>query len=304
MAFSLAHTIDVDTTDGSTTAASNWAALDYLFRTFIPARTDCETTFVTDTSSTKKVTFRIPMRNTMDSNAVVHSHWRVNWTPTSTTPSESITLYEDATYTSVPGDSGTDATNAITWYIHSASSAWGALDWKFWTSDVDDSVWLVTRGDQAILSSLNPSLMIPDPYNPAPGTDRSIAQISPAMQGRPYWLNMPIVSNIISTEYAAYIFRLSNVQLPENEILATNWIISQTTSAVSTTATVTCSDLKMYQPARSARSSTMAAMSMSTASITVWLVNGVDYYLMHGIPGSNSTTFGYYMGTTEPDIST
>ena len=83
------------------------------------------------------------MRNSLDSDNVVHSHWWISWNPSSTTPSTFTNMYEDATYTTVPGDKGTDTTNQIQLIFHSTSLTWGQLDWKFWTSDVDDSTWMV-----------------------------------------------------------------------------------------------------------------------------------------------------------------
>lgn len=134
MTWSLSNTITY------VNSSTDNTALQYLFDTFLPT-VGWSSSAHPSASATKRSLTR-SYTNQLTGNTLTNYHW------TDFASSNTYIMYEDATYTSVPGDLGTDGTNSIT---HTYSNAaYSTLDWKFWTSSEKSSASLVTRGKYAI----------------------------------------------------------------------------------------------------------------------------------------------------------
>lgn len=132
MTWSLSHTISyVDN-------GSNHTALGYLFDTALPALSTWTTGAHPDASSYKRVMTRTT--TTLYGGGAYSEYFWANWSSTSPT---TLSMYEDATYTSSPGDLATDTTNQ---YSGNLTSGLNTESWKFWTSDENSNALLVTRG--------------------------------------------------------------------------------------------------------------------------------------------------------------
>jgi hypothetical protein len=308
VAFNLVNTVAVDTTDSASQTASNLAGLDYLFGTFIPARLNASANLLTDSNSQKKYTIQLPMRDTLNSDAVEYSYFWIQWN-VNTTNLSSVTLYEDATYTTTPGDKGTDTSNAMVMSIDSSSQAWGALSWKFWVSSEDDDVFLVTRGNFIIFAWFNPRLPYVRPradLSTGPSIDRYEPQLTPLYSGREMkWLNVPNTSNTSGTEVSACIFEPSSYMEPQDFGFYQNWSIYASDSG-GIAAEVTCPDVVQTVPSPTRRGASFLTYSLNNAESTMgkFLVNSTDWYACNVTPALNSSGLGFYFGTTEPDLET
>ena len=302
MAFNLVNTIPFDTTDSDSVLASFDAGLDYLFRTFIPARTGCGTNLISETSSNKKFTIQLPMRDAFNNEATEYNYFWIDWNYTSIT--NTLTLREDSTYTTVPGDKGTDSTNSVAFNVYSGSGALSSSDWKYWVSDQDDACWFVSRGDYSILGWMHPLVNViksNSDYPESPSTDRWMSQIWPTMQEAWRWTNLPASTNTSTSEGYGHGLVPSKYGVPLEQTFYTDWIFTQTNQGYGL-GQVTNPDIIWSTPAASFRatSDTWGSSSNSSPSMAKYLVNGTDWYAVHHTPSNSTGGFGYYMGTTEP----
>lgn len=141
-------------------------AVDYFYLTFLPARGWTTQTHVsrmpTDaTPGTDGLSIRYYMyqRNFTDGftgEARKHyMHSRVNFYPVAGAASCELIDYEDATYTTTPGDKGEDQSMSWTTWLHRpAYDSQGIYPFKFWVSDVNNKSFLVTRGNRLYLMEL------------------------------------------------------------------------------------------------------------------------------------------------------
>lgn len=134
MTWSLSNTITyVD-------ASTNTTAMQYLIDTFLPT-VGWSTSAHPSGSSTKRSLNRA-YTNQLTGNTLTNYHW------IDIVSSVTFYSYEDATYTTVPGDLGTNTTNRVDCTYE--NGAYTGLDWKFWTSSERSSASLVTRGKYVI----------------------------------------------------------------------------------------------------------------------------------------------------------
>lgn len=63
---------------------------------------------------------------------------------------DELRVYADKTYTTVPGDKGSDSAS----FISSNIDAFDSFDWKFWTSDLNPNAVLVTRGKYMVFADV------------------------------------------------------------------------------------------------------------------------------------------------------
>ena len=128
MAFSLFNTLP------SSTGFS--AANAYMLDTFLPT-VGWTTGAHPDATGSKRVANR-SYTNQYTGNTLTNYFW-LDWSV-----SPGVYWYEDSTYTTVPGDLGTNNNSILDLQTNAAS--YSANDWKFWTSSVRSSASLVTRG--------------------------------------------------------------------------------------------------------------------------------------------------------------
>jgi len=194
MTWSLSNTI------ATASAADNHTALVYLFDTYLNGRSQFTVSAHPDASAFKRrVTCTV--NDGMYGGTYSFYNW-VNWTNTSPT---GLTWYEDATYTTTPGDLATDTTSSLT----TNNDLWGTTfgNWRFWTSDQDANACLVTIGKRIIFywpggSNYNVYSQATPAWDGT--TDRTQTHIFPYVgiaNGSMYYCNRPITSGDSTLEY-------------------------------------------------------------------------------------------------------
>ena len=118
-------------------------AMVYLFDTALSGLANWTVSAHPDASSFKRSIKRTTANLYGGSN--VDNYFWVNWS-SATSPS-SLVVYEDATYTTTPGDLGTDTTNSDTANL---TAGMASESIKFWTSSVNSNALLVTRGKSVL----------------------------------------------------------------------------------------------------------------------------------------------------------
>jgi hypothetical protein len=118
-------------------------AMVYLFDTALSGLTNWTVSAHPDASAFKRSVKRTTAN--LYGGANVDNYFYVSWG--STTSPGSLTFYEDATYTTTPGDLGTDITNA---FASALTNGMTSESIKFWTSTVNSNALLVTRGKSVL----------------------------------------------------------------------------------------------------------------------------------------------------------
>lgn len=198
MVWQIVHSIPYD----SNVAAEDQQilALRYFFDTFLPTK-GWTVGFRDGEDETSN--YRIYQRNFTDTftgNPDKHYLW-INFLNTQ---------FEDATYTTTPGDLGTDTTNnqAFTWY--SATAEFSLHSFKFWESTENPRAFLVTRWDNVL--AWDPGIDWPT-YRPAdslatgPSIDRwdtcvflPLRTNNTSSTARMFQCNLPTNTNTNTTE--------------------------------------------------------------------------------------------------------
>ena len=174
MAWSLSNTITWSSN------ADNHTAMVYLFDTVLSGFTNISVSTHPDASSFKRSWTR--SSDSLVTGASYVEYFWVNWGSTSPT---SLSVYNDETYTSVPGDLGTDTLNSVIVDLDPVD-----LDWKFWVSDVNSNSVIVTRGKRVIFAEIAPSeayLFEDSGWTSSGNTVRS--QFFPMHHGDDQWLH-------------------------------------------------------------------------------------------------------------------
>ena len=302
VAFSLAHTVVVD----QSTSASIWAdertAILYLTDTFLPARGWVVNTSA-GTSGAVKRGLAMPSYDLYNSNATAYSY---NWltVPTASTvfASTYLAIYEDANYTTVPGDKMTDTTNSITWYFKPTGGA-NTANWKFWTSDEDASLFFVTRANKVILWGCKRHDIFMD-------SNADYPESSSADQWRTHYYppcpqviagNLPNATNTSSTEWTVYFNQIVKYAEPSAYSYMRNFSISNQDREI---GYIDYNDIRQSVPVQSERPTSPGFWSLPSTSTGVPLykvTDGTDWYVTTSAPTNNGLAF--YCGTTEPDLS-
>lgn len=145
MTWQIEHTITWDPAGNTDTQVL--AAMKYFTDTFLPSKGWTSAPRPGDTTADPE---RIVQRNFTDlftGNAGKHYLW---FYLISSTNNWKLHQYEDATYTTTPGDLGTDQTNTIESSWHSTSQTWGQKNFKFWGSTENNKSFMVTRWDEIL----------------------------------------------------------------------------------------------------------------------------------------------------------
>lgn len=169
MTWSITHTIPYSTN------ADNHTALQYLFDTYLPSKTGWATDAHPDSSVFKRKASFTCLNKLTNTNYAMY-YW-VTWS--NTTPS-TIYWYEDATYTTTPGDLCTDTTNN-----QSSQYQMGSVgeDWKFCASTENANTALVLKGGKVVFywPGITEGVFWPDPNWTAGSTDNKGTWICPVM---------------------------------------------------------------------------------------------------------------------------
>ena len=309
MAFSLSHSIVPDTTTTTTQRDSAITALNYLRDTFLPGLPGSGSTTVSSKSGYQTV-----IKNIYDSgNNYIVSNWHNN-PSTGTTGDVQLTLNEDATYSSTIGDTLSDTTNSVVWQWYDESDTNASKTWRFWVSSVEPDAWFVTQGSRMAAFWLVPHFPVePDLSGTATTTDKRTHHAFIGTPGGWYNGNWPRLTNTTSTEDTYCTIMPNNGTAPDAEALHTSWSLLQSSSNASMPGYVANTDTPLYMPGRSLRSSgttttaqlvngTTSSAAMSTFLNKV-LVNGTDWYIFSGAPGTSRAAVTFSMGTSEPDLS-
>lgn len=294
MAFSLAHTQSVDSTSDTTRWADCRTALFYLFDTFLPAR-GWTTNTSAGTSGSVKRGLGWPLTDWRNSDTLTNHY---SWTSISTAYQTSLTVYEDATYTTTPGDLMTDTTNSYSWLVNDATTQ--NSSWKFWTSTEDTSLFMVTRANQLITWGGNFELGVWYPnsnYTVANTTDTYRTQYAFPSPGL-YYTNQPFGTNTASNEFTARIGKPTSYSEPLDLTFQKNFYIESSSTSL---GRINYSDIRQQIPPSSARSTGFVLENLILSSTLYKYQNGSDWYLSTGVPSNSGLAFS--CGTTEPDLS-
>jgi len=191
MVWSLANTI------ATASEADNHTALVYLFDTYLNSKSQFSVNPHPDASA-----FKRQITCTVNDNIYGGTYSFYNWVTWADTTPIQFTWYEDATYTTVPGDLCTDTTNAVV----NGNSIWGTVfgNWRFWTSSLDANACLVTIGKKIIFywPGGNAWNVYSQSGLPWDGTPRDQTHIFPYSGGSTiYYSNKPGLSATSTNEY-------------------------------------------------------------------------------------------------------
>ena len=200
MTWQLEHTITWNQTGDHNTQTLD--AMKYFTDTFLPGK---GWTSGPRPGNDLTSNYRIVQRNFTDlftGNAGKHYLW---FQLVSSTNNWRIYQYEDATYTTTPGDLGTDTTNTIDSYWHNTSQTWGQKNFKFWGSTENNKSFMVTRWDQIL--AWDPGIDWPV-FKPEPGIAATESPSTDMWQGNLFlpcsttfkYVNLPIYDNTSNSE--------------------------------------------------------------------------------------------------------
>jgi len=204
MTWQIEHTITWNPTGNVDTQIMD--AMKYFTDTWLPSKGWTTGPRPGDTLSDSE---RIVQRNFTDlytGNAAKHYLW---FNLSSYTNNWKLYQYEDATYTTTPGDKGTDSTNTIDSSWHSTSATWGQKNFKFWGSTENSKSFMVTRWDTILAwdPGINWPLFKPEPGRAAAETPSVDMWQSNVFMGCPVGLkhvNLPNNENTSATESNMY----------------------------------------------------------------------------------------------------
>lgn len=176
MSFSVVHTQAYSSTADTTTF------LGYFFDTYLDGKTHW-TVSAHPSGDADKRSIQLSLPTPMQA----ANHISYLWVSYSTTY---LYWYEDATYTSTPGDTGTDTTNVRS---NNDSFTSRSGDYRIWESSVDSNSWFVTKGKYVYLAW--------------PGCSESFGANDPNWDGSydnkgtciiPYVADTPYVMNVLN----------------------------------------------------------------------------------------------------------
>lgn len=210
MTWQIEHTITWDPAVDAATQTID--ALKYFFDTFLPTK---GWTTSPRSGQTTASTIRLAQRNFTDAytnTAAKHYLW-FNFNISGT--NFRCYQYEDATYTTTPGDLGTDSTNQSDFYWHTNNYTWGQKNFKFWGSTENTKSFMVTRWDTILAwdPGINWPLFAPNSTiaaGEASNVDMWQSNLfipmneSEATSGQFRCTNLPVFDNTSTTEGSVY----------------------------------------------------------------------------------------------------
>jgi hypothetical protein len=197
MTWSISHTITYNTN------ADNHTALTYLFDTYLPSKGWTTAAHPTNPASFRRKA-KFTCLNVLTNTNYSMYHW-VDWSSTSPT---SLYWYEDATYTTTPGDLCNDSTN-------SQSSQYpmtlAGENWKFCTSTENANTALVLKGGKVAFywPGITEGLFWPDPAWAAGSTDNKGTWICPVMGW--YYNSFGVANSPVTTNTGTIYYMVPSV---------------------------------------------------------------------------------------------
>lgn len=287
-----------------TSGAEHHAAFVYLMDTMLDGKSNWIVAAHPDSSAFKRKARRTST-NLIGGGSYIE-YWWFSWGST-TTPT-ALSVYEDATYTSTPGDLCTDTTNNINGTIPA-----GTANWKFWSSDQASNAVMMTKGKH--LFFYDPGWTSAVFYNDTSwtgATDSLRTQMMPYVNGTlylgacgyPNTNTASTASEFYGTFYAAG--WIAAGYKPSGDFIYKNISLSNgnsTNSGGGTGSEFFCAlpnDVVAHYPS----GATVANREIGNASTTDGLLifDGTNYYFR---PSSNMTCPALMldMGTSEPNFT-
>ena len=299
MTWSLSNTVTYSS------GADSHTALEYLFDTALSGLSNWTVSAHPSASSTKRVAKRTT--TTLYGGGAYSEHFWVDWASSSNPTS--LTVYEDATYTTSPGDLATDTTNQ-----KASSLTLGGVDslaWKFWTSDQNANALLVTRGKAIIFWEPGYSVanLMEDPSWDG-SSDSRRGQIFPGLRDSLLWMtgwpdtNSPTTGSEYSWTHGAGSQVGSGFWDGERIDLNVPFIATGTSSSSPTTAgrflfPGTGNDVGVYRPA----SPTSSGMFWCNPSSVGNLMLANSNYYLTSYDDTAKIQMVFLFGTSEPNFS-
>ena len=274
------------------------AALKYFFDTFLPSK-GWTVSFRDGEDATSR--YRIFQRNFTDvftGNPDKHYLWvdivgRVQ--------------YEDATYTTTPGDLGTNARNQVAFNWHTGTSEWTQHSYKFWGSTENSKAFIVTRWDHVLAWDLGndwPTYRPNADQSQGPSIDRWESCIflpmrNGTMNPRLVSSNLPTYSNTSTSEATGIMGPIEPKECPggQNGFFDTVEFI---TTVYGARAVAKAADVKWFNY----QSNSLQSVKDTSANMTTFIVvqvNGGDYWLF--TKGSKVvSSIALNIGPTVPDF--
>jgi hypothetical protein len=191
-------TWSVTNTIAYTSDASNHTAMVYLFDTVLAGKTGWTIQAHPDNSAFKRRAKFTTTNKVTGANYTIYS-W-VSWGSTSP---NNLTWYEDATYTTTPGDLATNTLNLISSTSSGLNWSISGEDWRFCTSNENPQSVLVLKGAKAVFywPGITSGVFWYD-NSWAAGTSNKGTWISPFTGANSLWVaNAPMSVNTNSNEY-------------------------------------------------------------------------------------------------------
>lgn len=300
MTWSLSNTI------AYSTDADLHTAMVYLFDTALPALSQITTSAHPDASAFKRRFQRVTPNN-LDNGTNHTEYFWANWNSTSP---NTLSLYEDSTYTTVPGDTATNTTTSVSSNLSLTVFAGESV--KFWTSDQNAKALLVTRGKQVLFWEPgfdNANFEMDDTWNGS--VDYKGTAIFPGTYNTYcYGANRPIsTSGAGSSEYPwrPALSVINGTGYNGGDLIIMNcpfmWAGSTNASGNAGAGMLFSgvgNDVGMWRPFANANSD--VAWQNTTGAGALWLVDG-RYYLAPSDKGVSWAQSIFDMGTVEPDLT-
>ena len=298
-------------TQAWSTNADNHTFMQYFFDTYLPGKLGWSTSAHPGGAAYRR-SVQISLPTPWLNGANGTSYFWVSWTSTSP---NSWTWYQDATYTSVPGDTGSDTTNA--W---GTATAWSAFpgDWRIWASSTDPEAILVTKAKSVVFYWPGPAewnLRIDQNWDGS--ADDNSACFGPFI-GQAYANllsgNYPAISGSSTSEYmmtsdighTAFDWTIMSGG-PYYLVTGVQWLTSASTSNNYPTASSniaiprTGADTAWYLP--DTNSSNNRYLCVDASDWTVLFESNQSKYWLLGTASLNRQAIAFNMGDTEPDFS-
>ena len=283
---------------------SNHDALVYLHDTYLSGKSMFTVGAHPDASTFKrKVTVTV---NDALSGSTANLYWWTSWL-SATNPS-TYYVYNDETYTTVPGDLCTSSTN-LTGYSNVSS---GVSSWRFWTSDLDSNACLVTRGKQTVFywPGNNDFNIFPESSWDGSSQNRG-TYILPFTNGSLSMLHggYPVLSSPSSTEFISLTspIKIDTTFIPYSPNVlykGFGWNYGKSTayqysSSGNTLMTTVATDQAVLHSDSSVENPGSPFAPASNGSLV--LVNGTEYWF--AATSLSKAPACFYMGTSEPDLT-
>lgn len=297
MTWSLAHTVPyVD-------SSSEGAGWTYLLDTYLPARTGWATSAHPSASAYKR-SFNYTYTNKLTGASDTFYYW-IDWLSAT---NDYCVLYEDATYTTTPGDLGTDSGSSQSALYNLSSYTGYRKSFKFWTSDENNRACLVTRGKH--ICFYWPGFVEAFTYTEGAWTagTKNPRQVIMPMTNDKFCLNANAPTSL-ATGNALYYFHpfvsnystndLASPYLVKNVMFGASQNTIGTDSYANSVFAVTADDTQVYVPTGPTTNRFITNYANAEGLVNF---DGTDYWLFSS-SALNNINLALNFGITEPDFT-